>query len=220
MSPQQHLPHAFRILDTQVSPVLLNLFNYFVIVIFVPIFDRYVTFELACVIVIFVPIFDSYVTFELACADTTLLPTVRLVIDCLFGCLLLRSFFTHQNENWSVCCSLWGFVFDVILVSSIWILLAFCAQTWANKHLTIQGWYTPPSRTVGAVAVFRQSRKFVAVCSKNESMHACTARVAKRISLTVHTETPTICVSPTIPNALNMSINDLLSTHAIIQPWR
>ena len=74
MSPQQHLPHGFRILGTQVSPVLLNLFNYAFAVVFIPIFDRFVSFDLAC-------------------NATTLFLTVSLVVGRLFDCLHFAVFY-------------------------------------------------------------------------------------------------------------------------------
>ena len=67
-------PHAFRAFGTQVSPVLLMLFNTFSVIIFIPIFDRFVSFDLAC-------------------NATTVFFTVGLVVGRLFGCLYFAVFY-------------------------------------------------------------------------------------------------------------------------------
>ena len=43
----QHPVRAFRMFDTQVSPVLLKLLNSIIIIVFIPIFDRFERFAFA-----------------------------------------------------------------------------------------------------------------------------------------------------------------------------
>ena len=65
------------------SPVPVKLFNYLVVLVFIPIFDRFVSFDLAC-------------------NATTLFLTVRLVVGRLFSCLHFAVFYNIVFEKSSL----------------------------------------------------------------------------------------------------------------------
>ena len=195
---------SFRIFDSQMSPVMLILFHYFVIIVFVPIFDRCVSFGLR-----------RNGTSIFHCSSGPW-PLVRLFTFCCFQIL-------HSNIKTK------SGLFEALFEHLLWchfgvILLPFCAQTWTNK-------YRPqPKRDISCRRVLSGwSRGFVnrKGCSLMcPCMHLNSSTVVKWMSPTANTYARPICawrhMRITYIGRVEY-VNESLSMHAfvlILPPWR
>ena len=167
----QHRMRSFlhRFYNTQVPPVMLYLADTVIIVVFIPIFDRFVSFD-----------------FGVYCHDSIFqCSSARWLLLWWFTLRCLMQYYIQKLTQKVIAL---GNSFWFYFWRDLYFARVLCTNMSQKLSSTTQGLYTLPSRTVGLAAVFRRLKRLqlaLKICScmhvPQEWSNACRSQSQLRI---------------------------------------